>query len=284
MVLDCIKKCLLEKSKTYKRSFLDTISRRAYEISEGKNCHYICTRLLRSGNIKFLNKYAFRRIFGADEFFSSLFSLMNFFSVVFSYVFILRKCKANSKNYHLNVFALKMNALIWILSTAYHFHVCTITMKVDYSVASINILLNLYIFCRRLIHLHCRHKERLDKNLKKILCFFAVFHNIFILFDDSYLKIHKKISIISISSYILVLFYIVYCFKAMKHSKYLFVFVFGIFVGGLVEISDLPPYKYMIDSHAFYHFITIFLHPFYYNFIKIDIENWKKSNARKKNK
>eukprot|EP00866_Antonospora_locustae_P001520 jgi/Antlo1/1520/405 len=271
----CIRDCVMANIKSNKQSIWDKISRRGVVETVGKKCHYKCSVSMNVRHIKFNNKYPFQPIFGGDEFFSALFSFGNLLSSAISYYLIASNIKGNSDLAKLNRLAIRSNILTWVFSTIYHYHVCRVTRDLDYFFAFLTILMNFYIFLLRLLYVH-RQKESVEKihrRLRALVVSIYVFHVYNMYFVEFNFKIHKNISSIFIGISVLIWFYLARTFKQLPHSRYLLVFAAGVCISGVIEMCDMPPLYYLLDSHAIYHLITIFLHPLYYLFIKYDMEH-----------
>ncbi|KAL0265755.1 UNVERIFIED_CONTAM: hypothetical protein PYX00_011470 [Menopon gallinae] len=191
-----------------------------------------------------------------------------------SYYLIVSKIQGNSNLAKLNRLAIRSNILTWVFSTIYHYHVCRITRDLDYFFAFLTILMNLYIFLLRLLYVY-RQKEAVEvmhRRLRALVAVFYVFHVYSMYFLDFNFRRHKNISSALIGVSILIWFHLARTFKRLPHSRYLLVFATGVCISGMIEMCDIPPLYYLLDSHAVYHFITMFLHPFYYLFIRYDLE------------
>lgn len=283
---ECMRRCVVSQTKGARKTFLENITRRNMAERIGKKCHYVCCVQNKINNVKFNNKYPFRVFLGGDEFLSALFSLGNLLCTIGSYHFIIKKVPGNSQLVRLNRLAIKINITSWVFSTVYHYHVCRLTRDVDYFFALLNILMNFYIFLLRLLYIHKQHVqvESLHKKISVVVAVFYVMHVYTMYFVDFSFKRHKQISSVFFAISAMMWFYLVLTFRSLPHSKYLLIFAVGVCLSGTIEICDIPPMHYLLDSHAIYHFLTIFLQPFYYLFIRHDLEHIIRTTAQKNNK
>ncbi|KAM0687578.1 Post-GPI attachment to proteins factor 3, partial [Conglomerata obtusa] len=60
-------------------------------------------------------------------------------------------------------------------------------------------------------------------------------------------------------------------FEKKSYSKYIIAYIIVVLIGAGIEIMDIPPIWFLIDSHAIWHLITALAAPLYYEFLKNDM-------------
>lgn len=260
---------MMEEIETSRAEYSDSIS----NLRKTQDMFY--QRCRSEGVIKIKNdgRYPFRRLFGATEFFSALFSFGNLAAHLWGYFAYFRHAK--------DVFILsglfKINFVLfcvcWISSTAFHIIDVTLTRDMDYMCGFLSILVNFNFILIRSLY------ANISRRLIFFICvvFFGCSLLLFLIrfsllkMGDFNYGMHKKICI-SVLTATFIGFGIIYLeVRAEGFSKYLLVYVSLITVAGLIEICDLPPLWYLIDSHAIFHFLTMIGVPFFYMFSSEDM-------------
>ena len=114
------------------------------------DCQYQCTRmdvlkdrLEASRIVQYFGKWPFIRILGAQEFFSVIFSLGNFFACLYGYFRIYSHRKAKGEDDWMDkvhLISLFITCNTWLQSAIFHYRDTWITEKLDYFSACLCIL------------------------------------------------------------------------------------------------------------------------------------------------
>lgn len=284
-MLECINLC--KESIKIRRSFIDKILFRSELTVLSRHCHYKCSLLNKTKRIKHNNKYPFRDFLGGHEFFSSFFSFLNLLSTVYSYrKFVKLNDKINRSTnqslhfyYKINHLGFLINITTWCVATFYHYNVNYFTMILDYFFAFLNLGTNLYIFLIRILLEKRNFQMQNFQLITYFFIFYFLFHSYNLIFNFSFFM--HKISCSMLVVLLIFTWFFVVRMNSARHNRFLLRFLIGSIVSSLVEISDIPPYSYLIDSHALYHLISAPGIVYYYKYIIYDIKKTFLRNDRK---
>eukprot|EP00866_Antonospora_locustae_P001519 jgi/Antlo1/1519/404 len=254
-------------------SLLDTIvlRKKTQKLEELFHYRYCLSRNI--NNIKFKGRYPFRPLLGATEFFSALFSIGNLVSNMYSYIHFIAPLKSQCIISKLVKTHMSINIFTWIFSAWFHINDTVFTRNLDYFCGFLNICFFLYSAIVRLTLEFCGDTHlSLHKNM------------LFLIFTGMYLAhvcymslvrfdfvFHKFLCSTLFAMALVSWFYISCIYFPRQHSLYLMVFTGGILASAMVEIADVPPFFYLIDSHAIFHLMTMVFTPFYYLFVRDDL-------------
>lgn len=268
----CTNACYFKVKYIIKQNLLDILFNRSLKEKTENYCHYICLKELQMENIKRNGRWGFCPVFGMTEFCSTLFSFINLLTNIFSFKFFLEPNLYNLKIR--NVFELQsyIQNAAFVSSTLFHIHENCATRFMDYFCAVLVLLFALYMSLMRILLIFdLEYKFR--KFLKSIFVSYFIYHLIRMSakeFDYVYNKI-SCIIIIALTFMFHINIYMYY--KQFLYAKYLIFFTLIFFVAGYIEIQDIPPYSYILDSHAIWHFFGILSTPFYVKFWGDDIKH-----------
>lgn len=272
--------CLKTKSTTY--SIIDKILLRSRETKLSNYCHYQCSLNNNINYIKINGRYPFREILYCTEFFASIFSIFNL--LVHFYFFnrkIAKQLKFNKLG-QLYKIQYQIFCMCWISSALFHINDILITRYMDYFFAFLFLIFALYLnIYRTILLLNIKNTFLMDR-LKYSLIFYYIFHVFYmILIDFNYDYSKTSCAVLFVVNNIL--WFIQYVkSRQYPHAKYILIYSILLIIGALIEIYDLPPLFYLIDSHAIWHLITALIAPFYYFYLEKDMIH--KRNIDKINK
>ncbi|CAH6722044.1 protein Per1p [[Candida] jaroonii] len=259
-----------------------------------QDCDYQCQQIITKERIQnnrkivqFHGKWPFKRIFGIQEFFSTIFSLGNLYPHLKAFFKLKNHISSNSIiNHHLYIiiFSNIVTCLAWTASTIFHIRDFLITERLDYFLAGATVLSGFYtVFCRLF-------KLYLPENSLKFYSFtfgclsLYIGHVTRLIVDWSYtynMQANIFIAILqNLGLYYLCyqLYYQYYTKPPMSnHSKYtgnlllpsffnqssklycLYPLLLStiIVLGMSLEIFDFPPIWDLIDAHSLWHLVTI---------------------------
>lgn len=256
-----------------KLSLLDTIVLRKKTQKLEERFHYRYCLSKNINNVKFNGRYPFRPLLGATEFFSALFSFGNLVSNMYSYIHFIAPLKSQCVTSKLVRTHLGINILTWIFSAWFHINDTVVTRNLDYFWGFLNICFFLYCAVVRLT-LEFYGDAHLFLHMKTLsaifttLCLAHVCYMALVRFDFVF---HKILCSALFAMAIVSWLHISYINFPKPHSLYLVAFTGGTLASAIVEIADIPPVFYLIDSHALFHLTTMVFTPFYYLFVRDDL-------------
>lgn len=268
----CFKRCVEESSGLFEKGLMDKIFNRSPDEKAGSMCHLICLKLMKCGNIKRNGRWGFQPVLGMTEFFSSLFSFLNLVVNVICFHRILRKHLQVTRLGRLYYIQYYICNLAFISSTLFHMHENTFTRNCDYFFAFLTILFGLYMALVRVILMSAPNLESsIRKPLQLAFISFYIYH-IYRMSNIEFDYVYNKISCVVLISLTLTFHLITFLkYRKMPHTKNILFFTFFFFLAGAVEIQDIPPYAYLVDSHALWHLISCISTPFYLLFWSGDV-------------
>ncbi|EJW03292.1 hypothetical protein EDEG_02358 [Edhazardia aedis USNM 41457] len=267
------KQCL--ESDQVNLKFADKIILRSLKDKLKYHCHYKCSKLHNINHVKIDGRYPFKEIFYATEFFASAFSFLNLIVHVIFYNLYLKNNLKKSPIGHLFRIQQYIVCVGWLSSTLFHINDIITTRYMDYFTAFLWLLYGNYVSIYRLLLPFQDKYTILTKVLKSVVSIVCVFyyacHLYYMIFVEFNYKYAKIAGAILFSIWIVLNFLIYLLLKNKWFAKYILFYSVMVVCGALIEIVDYPPYKYLIDSHAFWHLITALSAPLYYVFVVNDL-------------
>ncbi|WUR04380.1 Per1-like protein [Vairimorpha necatrix] len=267
----CTEKCSSDLSQIVTVNLLDTIFNRSLSEKINNMCHYFCLKDLNLKNIKRNGRWGFCPILGMTEFFSSLFSFTNFLINIISYNSFIKPNLRHLKLRSVFILQYLITNMAFLSSTLFHIHENTLTRNMDYFFAILVLLFGLYMSIMRLALVY-NLELRTRKILRSIFISYYIFHVSKMAQDFDYV-FNKFSCLIIIILTLSFNFFIYKNYKNFKYAKNILFFTGLFFLAGYIEIQDLPPYSYLIDSHAMWHLFGSLCTPFYMKFWGDDIKN-----------
>lgn len=261
--------CDPKSMKLNKINKFDVLIGRSIKNKHSLNKHY--ENCLRRGinNIKKNGRYPFRILFGCTEFCSALFSFLNLVSHGISYNLILRGHIVDSfSRQYFYMFLIQFPT--WVSSTLFHINETTTTRNLDYFFAYLSLYFSLIIALFRVSFMN-RIVSTYMTPMCTLILIMAVVHTYYLFVVDFNYKLNKLVCVFLFASVILSWLYICNYYYGHQHIKYLMIHLCMLVFAGVVEMMDIPPLLYLMDSHAIFHLITVFSAPFYYLFARGDV-------------
>lgn len=265
------------------------------------DCDYQCQQIITQKRInenqeiyKFHGKWPFKRMFGFQEFFSSLFSIGNFIPHYRGHLFLNKQLgifnRSESKVILYGYWYLSIAGMFaWFFSTIFHTRDLEITEKFDYFFAGATVLSGFHAIFLRVM--------RLDKipKLKRIfssgiIVIFSL-HILRLYLDWCYTYNMRFNVFFGILQYVLLITLSIQNRKRLNRilirknslysNKQYFQLMFKLFTVPLLlvgftiiamssELFDYFSYTWQIDSHALWHALTILPSWYMYNFFVAD--------------
>ncbi|RLV90488.1 Protein PER1 [Spathaspora sp. JA1] len=272
--------------------------------------------------VQFYGKWPFIKVLGVQEFFSTLFSLGNFYVNYHNLIKVLRQYRRSSGSggeteyqlmYLQYVILLVFSCIGWIFSTVFHFRDIPLTETLDYFGAFAIMLSNLNAIVVRYFKLY-KHTTVL-KIWQVGLIFLYIYHTTRLLkFWDYQYNMQMNV-FVGITGMIL---WIVHSFSKYKqYHSYFYIYnnsiqilpyetklltklnylsisksslipLIPIFnniflLGGLsFELNDFAPIARLVDAHSLWHLTTIFPSIIWHDWNIWDIESLKMIDSMKK--
>lgn len=253
------------------RNTLDYILLRSHKQKLENYCHYSCSKLLNMNKYKHNGRYPFKEILGCTEFCSALFSLLNLVVHYILYQKYLKKCLIYTKLEKLLKMQYYIFCFCWVSSTLFHINDILLTRYLDYFSALLFLIFAFHLSLTRLSYFYKNDATTLLRKVMNVLCctyFSVVLYMIFVNFNY---KMHKHLCGFFLVCTTVVWLYTYILIRKHDHAKYLIYYIVCLYIGIGIEMFDLPPFFYLIDSHAIWHLITAFIAKFYYMYMKEDM-------------
>lgn len=193
-------------------------------------------------------KYAYLPILEFNEFISGMLSIMSMLVVVVCY------CRCRLGNNVMDNLRLILGLATYIASTVFHMRDTSFTTFLDYGMALIYVNFNVIHKLVNFTRMHGKSKILIiSKNIIAFLYFLNVLYFIFNLnkITCDILKNMFVLPVIAGSSCMIVN-------RLMKRCSFVYRSIFILAVGFAVERMNLPPYRFLFDSHAVWH-LCVFL-------------------------
>ncbi|KAK6459853.1 Per1-like protein, partial [Scheffersomyces coipomensis] len=318
----CVQQCITFIEADFKNPRFDIYSPLRALWSLEKNCNYKCQQLITDIRlsrdepmVQFYGKWPFIRMFGIQEFYSTIFSIANFYVNYKNFYKVLLQVRKNKKENggigNTNVYAVMLGQFLnliivsligWTFSTIFHIYDNNITETLDYFGASAIIItsfncvfiryfalfkrpvalriwqlmmLTIYIIHCLRLYLHWDYDYNTNFNL--VIGIFTILLWVFHSFSN-YRQFKRRYIIYNNS--IQLLPFETKIIKRINMSVRLIpllpVFLNGwMILGMLFEIFEFTPWHRLIDGHSLWHLFTIFPPIIWYDWNIWDIEMLK---------
>ncbi|CAI5760044.1 unnamed protein product [Candida verbasci] len=282
-----------------------------------ENCNYYCQQYITNLRVEkglkivqFYGKWPFKRLFGAQEFFATLFSFGNLLVNYNNFKKIYLQYKRNDNEYKIlyqqYLILLGISCIGWLFSILFHYKDTSLTETLDYFGAFAIILSNLNAITVRVFKFD--KQKIIIWQILLILLYLLHVVKLQIKWDYSY---NMKINIVvGISAMILWIYHSLKVYKEYKKNYIIYnnsiqllpyetkllnklnylsisnkwITLIPILnnlilcIGISLETNDFPPIARYIDAHSLWHFITIFPNLIWYDWNIWDIEMLKLTN------
>ena len=203
--------------------------------------------------VKFFGKWPFRRVFGIQEFFSTLFSIFNFIPF-YQYFWVIQDLLPETYFMHGVFYFYTISGMnTWVWSTAFHARDNIFTERLDYFCATFSILVLLNIAIMRIFYLK-QFKQKLITIIPTIIYFSWHCYTLhYVHFDYGW----NMMMMVIFGSVYCLLWY-AWCFThpdAPHRWKIAVANTVILFMSGF-EVFDFPPLWQLLDAHAIWHFST----------------------------
>ncbi|KAM0671396.1 putative Per1-like membrane protein [Ordospora colligata] len=268
----CFSRCIEESKTLIKIQSIDRIFRRTSDHKLGSICHLTCLKATGSGNIKRNGRWGFQPVLGMTEFFSVLFSFANLVTNIVCFNKVLKKHLRMSRFGRLYYIQYYICNLAFISSTLFHIHENTLTRNCDYFFAFLTILFGFYMALVRAISIASPAFEISTRRPLQIAFTSFYSYHVYRMSNIEFDYVYNKISCIIIIGLTLASHMAIFTkYRKHAHAKHILLFTFFFFLAGAIEIQDIPPYAYLIDSHAIWHLVSCVSTPFYVLFWSGDV-------------
>ncbi|XP_075439542.1 LOW QUALITY PROTEIN: GPI-specific phospholipase A2-like PGAP3, partial [Ascaphus truei] len=175
---------------------------------------------------------------------------------------------ASCPMYHTCLAFSEVSLNAWFWSMIFHTRDTAVTEKMDYFCASAVILHSIYLCCVRTLGL--RHPAFANAFGAFLVLLFACHVSYLSLgrFDYSYnMAANAGFGMVNL------LWWLAWCVRWRSRQPYLWkcVLVVVLLQGlALLELLDFPPWLWVLDAHALWHFSTVPLHILFYSFLRDD--------------
>lgn len=246
------------------------------------DCDYVCQQGLTSYHEKmhwtihqFHGKWPFVRVFGIQELFSVIFSLLNMLMHIIGFR-SMRKLRNTSqfhmRNYYVAFGIVGINTWIW--SSVFHMRDLPVTEKLDYFSAIGQILFGLFVAVVRIFRLDLLENKRKRNLLAISLSTFYAGHIYYlscIRFNYAYNMMAGVI--VGLSQTILWVFlgFRLYVRGNNRMDLLPVLIVLSVLMGMTFELNDFSPYWRLLDAHAMWHASTVIPTYLWYKWMKHDM-------------
>ncbi|KAH3679753.1 hypothetical protein WICPIJ_008547 [Wickerhamomyces pijperi] len=254
------------------------------------NCDYQCQQIITelredSGEevVQFHGKWPFRRILFTQEFFSTLFSMLNFIPhfINFQKLNKLYRSTHNSKKVlYFNVLLMSVVAMgAWTFSSIFHIRDLIITERLDYFFAGATVLSGFHAMVIRVFRFDLDEKKR---KLTSYICLaMYAYHFIRLNIDWSYTYNMQANIAVAIAQYVLFIMLAYKHYKANPKQRELYILplalIASVVFGMSFEVFDFVQLDWQVDAHAVWHLSTIVPSFWLYDFFYLDIDSLSKS-------
>ncbi|CCH45816.1 Post-GPI attachment to proteins factor 3 [Wickerhamomyces ciferrii] len=256
------------------------------------NCDYQCQQIITIERVKsneeilqFHGKWPFKRILLTQEFFSTLFSALNFIPHYLNFQKFYKKYQSTTQNSQKilveNILIISIITMFaWIFSTIFHIRDLIITERLDYFFAGATVLSGLHALIIRVFRFDL---EPIKKQWTSRICLLLyLYHFIRLNYDWSYTYNMQANITIAILQYGLFLILSYQHYKEFPNRKSLYLkplLLIGSVVFGMsFEVFDFINLNFQIDAHAIWHLTTILPGFWLYEFFEQDLNTITNKN------
>lgn len=281
----CYKECFSRQDCTLQTFSKDqSLLLRLFYWDCHSECEYKCMWKVESANrdkglpvYQYHGKWPFYRIFGIQEFFSSLFSMGNLMAHVYGFHRIYRQAGSGLDRrlpqwfLHgpiLVSYLYSLNAWWW--STIFHARDTQTTMYLDYFSAMALLLTSLNLALVRAFNIHSKRKQLILAIFLGLFLFNHVRYMIQVKFNFGW---NMKVAIIVGVAYLLLfsIWSVGHLAKGKRsHAKLSLVACLAGFAAASLELLDFSPLLGLLDAHALWHCATIPIILLWYTFFRQD--------------
>lgn len=262
----CLKECQQEKRDI-------PLSLRLLFWDQNSNCKYECmqerVKEFRSHKLpisQYYGKWPFIRVFGIQELFSVIFSIMNIMAHYHGYKRFVRR--AGRQPLVTLFYLIGMNSWIW--SVVFHTRDVKWTERMDYFSAIAVLFYSLY-FCMTMT----MNFGSLMKKILFIIFFYFYFGHVWYLamikFDYAY-NMRVMIAIGFIFNLLWFLHGLRNC-NSSSHSKWIVVWTLCCTMSATMEVFDFEPIFGLVDAHSIWHGLTAPLTLTFYYLMQLEFQN-----------
>ncbi|EMG48011.1 PER1 Protein PER1 [Candida maltosa Xu316] len=295
------------------------------------NCNYFCQQHITNireaqgdPTVQFYGKWPFIRVFGFQEFFSTIFSLMNLYVNYKNITPIFRQYRRNDNIYGYKTMYLQYLGLLivscvgWGFSAMFHFKDTKITETLDYFGAFAIVLSNLNVIVVRVFHLFAPSRSIILLFWHVLLIMFYITHVTMLKMDWDYGYNTTVNIIVGVSTMVLwcvhswtvygtysknyivcnnsiqllphetkLLHKLTYLSMSAKSSLIPLIPILNNLIlvcGIMLELNDFPPWGRLIDAHALWHLLTVYPSFIWFDWNIWDVEMMKIFNDGTKKK
>ncbi|KAL3228615.1 Protein PER1 [Nakaseomyces bracarensis] len=267
-------------------------------------CDYVCQQMITEDRVKkgdsilqFHGKWPFKKMFGFQEFFASIFSIGNFVSQYRGYKMIRRRMErqanqGNSDKYYdmllqSYLFVSIMGMMAWLSSTVFHFRDLLVTEKFDYFFAGGTVLTAFHAILNRVAY------KKINGDIKYTVmqvvryATLAIFicHILRLYIDWSYTYNMRFNICFGVLQYLILIYVAIdNHFEIGRHSKYAYppdrfklvylpiILVVFTALAMSLELFDNFSIAWQLDSHATWHLLTILPGWYLFDFFLYDLD------------
>lgn len=244
-----------------------------------ENCRYDCMHLDNANRIssnreivKYKGKWPFLRVFGTQEFFSSLFSALN---IIPHAIYFFRWRKNAPVGHYMNpiMVGYSISAVhTWIWSTIFHARDNWFTHNMDYFFATFSLMYMAFFTVVRLVGIRSSTKQLFVSGPLFAYFIFHVYYMLYVEWDYDYNMI------------LAVTLGIIFCGGWTVYGGFQYFtgrkpYALKVFLSGLViaffagfEVFDFPPIGGLLDAHAIWHGATPLASYFIWVFLLEDVQ------------
>ncbi|KAH9385226.1 post-GPI attachment to proteins factor 3 [Nematocida major] len=197
-------------------------------------------------SLKYQGKYAFIRVFHAQEIISAVFSLFAAISAGASLLYVCKKKPSFCKTYSRAVkFALGVHCATWVGSFVFHVRDCYCTQCIDYFGAISSISSSVFLSCVRLSLL-----QRSARYALPVLVGAHIYYMHWVNFNFGYNA--------AVCGGLFAVNLLLWCLwygrvRSQVHSRLLRLSIVGMCISALFQLIDFGPVHFLLDSHAMWH-------------------------------
>lgn len=267
--LDCHK----QRHSSMRRGLIDVIFGRSLSEKAITHCHVELIKMMRINNFKRDGRWAFYPILGIYEFFSTLFSFTSLLSNVCSYNRLVFPRLSKSPIRRLLLIQYFLCNLAMFGSVLLHTHETTFTRNADYFAAFLSIVIGLIVVINRFVFYTFPNILRVvEVSTLFFGTLFSIFHIYTMAFVDFNYVYNKTVCAGLLFTSCLFDICLLLINRGQPYTIWIFYYISCIILGGCVELMDISPLGFLLDSHAIWHLLMTLSSPFFSKFVSGDIE------------
>ncbi|XP_013793607.1 post-GPI attachment to proteins factor 3-like [Limulus polyphemus] len=213
---------------------------------------------------QFHGKWPFIRLWGIQEPASVFFSVLNGLSHLIMWKKFKLKVPKDAPYYRIWSVQALLSINAWLWSAVFHSRDTPFTEKMDYYCAFSLILYAFYCLCTRVIQTPSKMGSSVIAVPFLSYFFYHIYHLSFVHFDYGYnMKANIIVGVLNSCGWL------IWCYKN-RHRTYMWKCALSVIVLNgllLLEVADFPPWHFVLDAHALWHFGTVPLPFLWYSFL-----------------